>query len=166
MKILFSILILISMAGCASRLVVYESPSPGPEMASIRFKLSVFPPISVGQVFIYSGAACGQPRDNYKTLFRRARGNPLISDVNIDNDIVIPAGKTVGMRGLLMVGTSPLCLTGDANFTPLADASYFVRIRESAACPCMMEMFEDAEYQTPSKDFVPLVCPEPGRAGQ
>lgn len=164
-KTIFSILIIaLVITGCASKIPAYEAPASGPEMAILHFKMVVFAPISVGQVFLYSGATCGQPLTNTKILFQRARGNPLLPDINIDQEISIPAGKTVGMRGAMIPGTHPMSISEDANFTPRAGVNYFVRLSNESLIydglvPSKLEIFEDADHKISSKDFVPLICP-------
>lgn len=162
MKNVFGVMFLLALSGCFLRPPMpkeYESPAPSSDMAALKFDFRSGLPISLGSVFSHSALTCGSPRENVRVLFRRARGNPLISDVNADKLIYIQSGNPVGIRGAVLPGMDVLCAV-DASFSPRAGVTYFVRLSDTGPRSCKLELFEDPEHQKHSKDFSVLECPK------
>ena len=133
----------------------YVSPDSTVPKASAKLEFHSSFPISVAYVNAFYGEhICGQPVQNPILLFRRARGNPLIPDENVDG-LSLAAGKPINIAARAFATVSAQCEAQIGTLVPRAGVQYTFRLSQGTTCE--LEILEGPEQQ-PSADYSPLEC--------
>jgi len=120
-----------------------SAPAQG-ERAFVKFDFSSPFPITVGQVL------AAQDSGALQKLFVRARGNPVIADVNPDG-VWVAAGKTMGLSASATTSASRRC-SASGQFTPRANVNYEIRLKQDADA-CTLSVYEIGATEVLSNDF-------------
>lgn len=131
MALVMAMVALLAGCGLAARPPLYQSPPDTTGKAFLKLQYSHASILSgVGRVYRYEGSAagpdCDKPLPGIQTLFVQSRGNPLVSDQNMEG-IWIPAGARFYMQVRTLRDTAGICLQYPS-FIPKNGASYVLHV--------------------------------------
>jgi|GEM_PF-4916050 len=148
---------LVSMSGCSSGPPTYSPSASLENRAYFKFEYNSSYPISVGTVLVYQGAtSCARHPPGSEQLFTRARGNPLIPDVNLEGTW-LTAGKSTSFIARAVTSVTSQCMVA-GTITPRSDVRYLIRLNQQTNTLCTLELFEN-ESTVVSNDYTVQDCP-------